>query len=112
MVLLSWIPVLLAGFVIGPVSVGVLTYFGYEGVSSDDFNSVAIWFAIASGIELLAEPAFNVILAYSRLYVKAGVEAVGVSLKGIVIYAGVVWLGAGPEIYALAQLVYSGAILA
>mmetsp|Transcript_19272 Transcript_19272/g.31397 ORF Transcript_19272/g.31397 Transcript_19272/m.31397 type:complete len:373 (-) Transcript_19272:3213-4331(-) len=103
MVNLSWVGVAAAVFAVGPVALFGISQFQYQGVS----NSVYFALMASALVELLAEPAFNVIIAHELLQVKACVEGIGIIVKALILLFGILYLNMGPIIYALAQLGFS-----
>ncbi|KNC47145.1 oligosaccharide translocation protein RFT1 [Thecamonas trahens ATCC 50062] len=65
----------------------------------------------AAAVELAAEPLYVAVLLEARYVVRAQIEAVGVLLRCIVTYAGVVAAGAGVVSFALGHLAYAGVVL-
>jgi len=88
---------------VGPLAVLSFSLLSYEGVTP----SVYLALTISTIVEILSEPAFNVIVAHNRLDVKAMVEGVGVFAKAVLVLIGVVWFNLGAEVFAIGQLGFS-----
>ncbi len=108
---LSWAVLPLAAGV-APLCTIAAAWRGYDGVSSDEYLDVVTIFGCAAVLELLAEPAYNLVVVCDKLHIRALVDGLAVTAKAATIWAAVVHfkLGAlafawGQVAYALAQLV-------
>ena len=107
---LSWAALPLAAGV-APLCAAAAVWRGYDGVDSEEYLSVVMIFGSAAMLELLMEPAYNLVVVCDKLHIRALVDGLAITAKAVTIWAAVVHfkLGAlafawGQAAYALAQL--------
>ena len=107
---LSW-AVLPLALCVAPLCAAAAVWRGYDGVESEEYRTLVVVFGLAAVLELLVEPAYNLVVVCDKLHVRAAVDGLAITAKAAVVYAcvtsteiGVLAFAWGQAAYALAQL--------
>ena len=103
---LSWAVLPLAAGV-APLCAGAAVWRGYDGVNSDEYLAVVVIFGCAAVLELLVEPAYNLVVVCDKLHIRALVDGLAVTAKAVTIWAAVVHLKLGALAFAWGQVAYA-----
>jgi len=106
---LSWCVLPLAAAV-APLCAAAALWRGYDGVEAAEYRELVLIFGLAAVLELLAEPAYNLVVVCDKLHIRALVDGAAITAKAVVIWSlvsrsvGVLAFAWGQAAYAVAQL--------
>lgn len=107
---LSW-TVLPLAVLVAPMCVAAAVWRGYDGVGNDEYFEVVMIFGLAAVLELIAEPAYNLVVVCDKLPIRALVDGLAITSKAVTIWVAVVHLQLGALAFAWGQGAYAVAQL-
>lgn len=103
---LSW-AVLPLAVGVAPLCVAAAVWRGYDGVTSSEYLDVVTIFGCAAVLELLVEPAYNLVVVCDKLHIRAFVDGLAVTAKAATIWAAIVHFKLGALAFAWGQVAYA-----
>jgi hypothetical protein len=103
---LSWAVLPLAAGV-APLVAAATIWRGYDGINSEEYLDVVLIFGCAAVLELLVEPAYNLVVVCDKLHIRALVDGLAVTAKAVTIWVAVVRFELGVLAFAWGQAAYA-----